>query len=87
MALLGDIVVQVLNLYWIVCIIYIFMSWFPNARDSAFGQAIGRIVEPFFAPFRQMIPPIGMLDISPIVALIGLRFAIRGVEFLFGLVG
>ena len=84
MAGLETIILQVLNLYWFVCIIYIFMSWVPNARESEFGQMIGKIVEPLFAPFRQIIPPLGMIDIAPLVALITFRFAITGVEALFG---
>ncbi|GEL07307.1 YggT family protein [Salisediminibacterium halotolerans] len=84
MQILENIIVQAIQLYSIICIIYIFMSWIPNARESEFGRIIGKIVEPLFAPFRQVIPPIGMIDISPIVAILALRFAITGVEALFG---
>lgn len=83
MIFLRDILTTAISLYSFLCIIYIFMSWFPNARESSVGMMIGRIVEPYLAPFRQLIPPIGMLDISPIVAIIALRFAIYGVDFLF----
>jgi YggT family protein len=31
---------------------------------------IDRIVEPFLRPIRRMIPPVGMLDLSPIVLII-----------------
>lgn len=84
--LIKDLVVQAIEIYWFICIIYIFMSWVPNARESSFGQAIGKIVEPLFAPFRKIIPPIGMIDISPLVALFALRFAIGGVDYLFDLI-
>jgi YggT family protein len=84
-ATLANIIIQIMQIYWFLCIIYIFMSWLPNARESQFGQTIGKIVEPFFAPFRQIIPPIGMIDISPIVALIALRFAMDGVRYLFSM--
>ncbi|PRO65308.1 YggT family protein [Alkalicoccus urumqiensis] len=80
---LGNIIVSLMNVYFFICIIYVFMSWIPNARESNFGQTVGKIVEPYFAPFRQIIPPIGMIDISPIVALFALRFAMDGVRFLF----
>lgn len=33
-----------------------------------------RITEPVLAPIRQVIPPIGPIDISPLVALLLLRF-------------
>ncbi|WP_211745426.1 YggT family protein [Paenibacillus sp. Marseille-Q4541] len=64
--------------YWMI-IIYILMSWLPNARESSFGEILGKIVEPYLAPFRRFIPPIfGMIDISPIVAIIALRYAATG---------
>ncbi|CAM3763003.1 YggT family protein [Alkalicoccus chagannorensis] len=81
-----SLIVTAMNLYWFLCIIYIFMSWLPNARESNFGQAVGKLVEPLFAPFRQIIPPLGMIDISPIVALFALRFAIDGVNYLFAMI-
>lgn len=64
-------------------IIYILMSWFPNARESAIGQFFARICEPYLEPFRKIIPPLGMIDISPIVAILVLRFAGSGLTQLF----
>lgn len=59
------------------------MSWVPNARESGLGQMLGQIVEPYLEPFRKIIPPIGMLDISPIVAILALKFAEAGVAVIF----
>ena len=42
---------------------------------------LGQIVEPYLEPFRKIIPPIGMLDISPIVAILALKIAEAGVVF------
>ena len=64
-----------LRLYSFALIIYIFMSWFPGARESAFGQFLTKICEPFLEPFRRIIPPLGMIDLSPIVAILVLNFA------------
>jgi YggT family protein len=81
--LLG-IILQLLSLYQWALIIYIFMSWFPNARESAIGQFLSRICEPYLEPFRKIIPPLGMIDISPIVAFLVLNFARSGLIQLFG---
>jgi YggT family protein len=59
---------------------YILMSWFPNARESSIGQVIARLVEPYLSPFRKIIPPLGMIDLSPIVALMALHFAKYGIQ-------
>lgn len=80
---IGGLIIALINIYSWIVIIYILMSWIPNARESGFGLALGRIVEPFLEPFRKIIPPIGMLDISPIVAIIALRFAEYGVATIF----
>ncbi|KIL44810.1 YggT family protein [Jeotgalibacillus soli] len=75
-----------LTLYSYALIIYILLSWFPNARESSFGQMLGRICEPFLEPFRRFIPPLGMIDISPIVAIITLRLASGGLEQLYRMI-
>jgi YggT family protein len=61
-------------------IIYILMSWFPNARSSKIGQLLGRICEPYLEQFRRFIPPIGMIDFSPIVAFLVLNLATTGLR-------
>ncbi|WP_077617747.1 YggT family protein [Bacillus sinesaloumensis] len=79
MGLIFGILSQVLVLYSYALIIYILLSWFPNARESGIGQFLARICEPYLEPFRRFIPPLGMIDISPIVAILVLNFAGRGV--------
>jgi YggT family protein len=72
-----------IEIYSWAIIIYILMSWFPNARDTAIGQLLANICEPYLEPFRRFIPPLGMIDISPIVALLVLKFATHGLHALF----
>ncbi|WP_453997086.1 YggT family protein [Bacillus nitroreducens] len=79
MGIIFAILSQVLVLYSYALIIYILMSWFPNARESGIGQFLARICEPYLEPFRRFIPPLGMIDISPIVAILVLNFAGRGI--------
>ncbi|AVM23734.1 YggT family protein [Bacillus pumilus] len=71
-----------LTIYSFAIIIYIFMSWVPSARETSIGRFLTNICEPYLEPFRKIIPPIGMIDISPIVALLVIRFA-----SLYGLTG
>lgn len=70
-------------IYSFALIIYIFMSWVPSTRETAVGRFLAAICEPYLEPFRRIIPPIAMLDISPIVAIIVLRFATTGQESYF----
>ena len=81
---IGRTLSTLLQYYSYVMIFYILLSWFPNASDSKFGQMIAMLVEPFLAPFRRIIPPIGgMLDISPIVAFLVLNLAQSGIRAIF----
>jgi len=73
----------VLRIYSYAIIVYILMSWFPGARESAFGSFLARICEPFLEPFRKIIPPIGMIDFSAFVAIIVLNLAQVGLRELF----
>ncbi|MEH7106843.1 MULTISPECIES: YggT family protein [Bacillaceae] len=74
---------QIIGIYSWALIIYILMSWFPNARDTSVGRFLARICEPYLEPFRKIIPPLGMIDISPIVAFLVLNFATRGLNYLY----
>ncbi|MEH7093161.1 YggT family protein [Neobacillus vireti] len=83
MAFIFTLLIKLINLYSWALIIYILMSWFPNARASWIGQFLARICEPYLEPFRKIIPPIGMMDISPIVAFLVLNFATSGLGSLY----
>lgn len=78
---------QVIQIYSWALIIYILMSWFPNARETSIGRFLARICEPYLEPFRKIIPPIGMIDISPIVAFLVLNFASRGLSSVYHMIG
>jgi YggT family protein len=83
MSVVFSLLVDVINVYYYALIIYILLSWFPNARTSRIGQFFARICEPYLEPFRKIIPPLGMIDISPIVAIFVLRFALSGLAQVF----
>lgn len=83
MTTLFVILTKLITFYSYALIIYIFMSWIPSTRETAIGQFLARICEPYLEPFRKIIPPIGMIDISPIVAILVLNFATSGLAQLF----
>lgn len=57
--------------YYLLIIIRIFLSWIPSIdwQTQPFFW-IRSVTDPFLNIFRGIIPPIGMLDISPILAII-----------------
>jgi len=49
------------------------ISWFPIAPTSPIIRLLDDITEPILAPLRRVVPRLGMMDITPIVAMIGLQ--------------
>lgn len=68
----------VFYVYSLMLIAYILMSWVPAAQNSAIGRMLEKVCEPYLGIFRKFIPPIGMIDISPIVAIFLLNYIQRG---------
>lgn len=69
-------------IYSYMLLVYILLSWFPGARETKFGEVLESLCEPFLEPFRKIIPPLGFIDLSPIVAFLVLKFAATGVQSL-----
>lgn len=85
MSIVLVILLKAIEIYSYALIIYILMSWLPNIRESGIGHFFATICEPYLEPFRRFIPPLGMIDISPIVAIFVLRFASHGIIALFNM--
>ncbi|MDD3013977.1 MAG: YggT family protein [Candidatus Gastranaerophilales bacterium] len=66
-------IAQLFDLIQLILIIRILLGWFPNINwwNQPF-KLLHDVTEPILAPFRRIIPPIGGLDLSPIVAFLAL---------------
>ncbi len=68
--------VQVFTLvYFLLIFAYILMSWIRMPYSiwiSRIQRFLYDVVEPYLRIFRRVIPPLGPLDISPIVAILAL---------------
>ena len=70
-------------LYWVYTILvfaYILMSWVRLPYSIWISRVSGFLhdtVEPYLRLFRRMIPPIGGMDLSPILALIVLQLVFQ----------
>ena len=77
-----------LRIYSFCIVVWCLSSWITVSNDSVKNilEAIGKIVEPYLSVFRNAIPPISGVDLSPIVALFVLnlvgRFAISTLGFI-----
>lgn len=79
-----QILMLILDLVWFIMIAHIVMSWLINfqvlnLRQPMVAQlwtGLNRLLEPLYGPIRRILPPMGGLDLSPLVALIAV-YAIR----------
>lgn len=58
-------------IFWVFMIalfVRILGSWFPEYQGTKWMRFIAYYTDPYLNFFRQFIPPIGGLDISPIIA-------------------
>jgi YggT family protein len=60
-------------IYLLILVLRAVLSWFPVPSGSALGTVnhwLYVVTEPVLAPFRKVIPPLGIFDISYMVALL-----------------
>jgi YggT family protein len=73
MRLIGTLI----DLYSLIVLAAVVVSWLSVDRRNRWVIALWRLTEPALAPLRRVLPPVGGLDLSPMVLLIALRFLRR----------
>ena len=62
--------------YFFLIIAAVFLSWLGQGLRHPFVPLVFQLTEPVLRPIRKIIPPIAGIDLSPLFALIGIRFLI-----------
>ncbi len=81
---LFQILMLLLDVVWFFIIAHVIMSWLINFQVlnlrqplvAQIWEGLSRILEPAYAQIRRILPPMGGLDLAPLVALIGV-YALR----------
>lgn len=71
---------SLIDLYSLVVLAAVIMSWIPVDRQHPIATFVYGLTDPVLVPIRNAIPPMGGLDISPMVLLIGLQM-LKGLLF------
>jgi len=73
------------QIYVALMIIRVLLSWFPNINwyDPPFS-ILSQLTDPYLNLFRSIIPPLGGIDFSPMIAFFVLQF---GSTILLNLLG
>ena len=75
-------ILTILSIYTWVIVAAVISSWLVsfgvinihNQLVRSLVIALQALTEPVFRPIRRVIPPMGGLDLSPLVALLGIQF-------------
>ena len=60
------------------------LSWFNLDPRSPLIQALNAVTEPILDPIRRIMPRLGMIDFSPLVAILLLSFISQALVHQFG---
>jgi YggT family protein len=63
------------NILAIAILVRALLSWIPSLKpDNPLVRFVNDITEPILAPLRRVIPMVGMMDLSPLIAMIVLNY-------------
>ena len=72
-ALLLSVLINTLQYYSVILIVRVLLSWFPNLDwGNPLLATVSSITDPYLNAFRGLIPPLGGLDLSAILAFLAL---------------
>ena len=60
--------------YFVLIIARVIVSWIASQSRHPLIPLVYQLTEPVLGPFSKLLPPIGGIDLSPLFALIALRF-------------
>jgi YggT family protein len=66
-------IATLVDLYSLIVLGAVIVSWLPIDRRNGLVVTLHRVTEPALAPIRRVLPPMGGLDLSPMVLLIALQ--------------
>jgi len=66
----------IFRIIYLIILVVVLLSWIPifDVRKEPLASLV-KIYNVIMAPFKAIIPPIGMIDISPLIAFIVLQIA------------
>ena len=74
LSFLLQVLAQTLSIYTLVLLVRVLLSWFPNLDwSNPLLSTVSSITDPYLNAFRGLIPPLGGLDLSAILAFLALQ--------------
>ena len=78
---------SLVDIYSLIICVYVLMSWLPMPYGGTLytvNSVLAKVCDPYLNLFKKLIPPLGgMVDITPIIALLVLQFGMRLIYVIF----
>ncbi len=63
-------IAALIQIYTLLCVVTVFLSWIPGARESSFGKILVKICDPYLNIFSKItFLRLGNIDFSPVIAI------------------
>lgn len=79
----GELIKTIIWIYIFALIIQAIISWVGNSQGNPIIPLINSLTNPLLKPIRRVVPLIGMMDLSPMVAILGLNILLIIVNNIF----
>ena len=76
--------IQLIDMYSLIVFAVVISSWIQVPQNNLVVQWLNRLTEPILERIRRLLPPVGGLDFSPMILLVGLQIL---KSFLYGPTG
>lgn len=73
LAAIGELVILAFNVFIFAIVIQVVLSWVNPGNYNPVNALLSSITRPVMGPIQRLIPPVSGIDLSPLVALIGLQ--------------
>jgi len=73
----------------VAILVRVILSYFPGTLHSTPGRLLTRVTDPIIDPIRRIVPPLGMIDLSPAIAIVllyVLRLLVQSANIVLGLI-
>ena len=81
---IGGLLFTLLQIFQLILLARVLLSWFPNIdRSNQIVQLIYQITEPVLQPLRQLLPQSSGIDFSPLIVFLLISVLMRLLPALF----
>lgn len=91
MSMIAQILLFGLKIYFYIIVVQVIVSWLiafdvinaKNPQAANLLRLLDKATDPVYKPLRKFIPPIGGIDITPIIVIFGLYLLENAVVWVF----